>query len=121
MLETVGVLIAAGGLYDLATPRLPRNLVAICAGNARAETLARELLRALGGALIAIGVTVTMLVGMCGPSPSHFVLVIVLVLVLPAEGANAFGMYRVRSPFYFPLAFLLLTLAGVLLSWHAAH
>jgi hypothetical protein len=44
-------------------------------------------------------------------------LVLILILVLPAEGINAFCMYRVGSPFYIPLTFVLLTVAGVGLAW----
>jgi hypothetical protein len=44
-------------------------------------------------------------------------LIVILVLVVPAEGLNAFCMYRVGSPFYIPLAFILLTLLGVTLAW----
>jgi uncharacterized membrane protein len=122
ILETAGVMIAGGGLYDLLTPKLPPNLASICSGNARAEKLVRELLRALGGALLAIGVTVAVLIGFCGHPISHFILIVTLILVLPAEGVNALGMYRVRSPYQIPLGFVALTIIGVLLSWpHASH
>ena len=114
------MLIACGGLYDLFTPHLSPNLLSICAGNAAAERLVRELLRALGGALVAIGVTVTLLVSLCGHPVSHFILIVTLILVLPAEGVNALSMYRVRSPYQVPLAFAVLTLIGVLLSWSRA-
>ena len=50
-------------------------------------------------------------------SISHTVLTIVLMLVVPAEGANAFGMYRVGSPYQVPLSFVVLTTIGVILSW----
>jgi len=49
ILATAAVLVAAGGLYDLLVPRLPKNLDQICAANADARRLVRELLRALGG------------------------------------------------------------------------
>ncbi len=122
ILELAGVLIAGGGLYDLFTPMLPPNLASTCSGNPRAERLVRELLRALGGALFAIGATVAVLVGLCGHPTSHTVLIIVLILVLPAEGANAFGMYRVASPYQIPLGFVALTIIGEFLCWpHALH
>jgi hypothetical protein len=119
MLVTAGVLIACGGLYDLFAPKLPPNLVLICFGNRHAEKLARELLRALGGALFAIGATVAVLVGMCGQPTSRSVLIIILILVLPAEGANALGMHRVGSSYQIPLGFIALTMIGVFLSWPA--
>jgi len=120
ILETAGVFIAVGGLYDLLMPHLPPNLTAICAGNVLVERLVRELLRALGGALVAVGTTTSVLVAMCGRPLSHFVLILTLVLVLPAEGVNALGMYRVKSPYQIPLAFVALALIGVLLSWPRA-
>lgn len=111
------MLIAAGGLYDLLVPKLPPNLALICAGNPASEKLVRELLRALGGALVAIGITVTVLVVLCGYPLSHLELTLVLTLVVPAEGVNALSMYRVGSPYQIPLAFAALALAGVILSW----
>jgi hypothetical protein len=117
LLETAAALIAAGGAFDLLVPRLPRNLSAMCGENEQARKLARELLRALGGALVAIGVAMFMLVATSGAQGQPVTLVLILILVLPAEGINAFCMYRVGSPFYIPLTFVLLTVAGVGLAW----
>jgi hypothetical protein len=101
---------------------LPSNLAAICGNNEDARKLARELLRALGGALVAIGLTVALLVANSGAPPRPRMLLLVLLLVLPSEGVNAFCMRRVGSPFYFPLAFAMLTLVGVVLAWpHQFH
>jgi hypothetical protein len=58
MLYCAAALIAIGGLYDVFVPRLPSNLVAMCGGDERACKLVRELLRALGGSLVAVGATV---------------------------------------------------------------
>src|SRR6266568_903374 len=111
ILETAAALIALGGLYDLFAPRLAPNLAAICGGKEDVQKLVRELLRALGGALAAIGVTVAVVVANTSGNPtSPLTLVLVLLLVLPSEGINAYCMYRVNSPYYFPLAFVLLTL-----------
>lgn len=114
-----GALIAFGGLYDLFTPRLPLNLLAICGVSHRAQSLVRELLRALGGALTAIGFAVCATALFAGPTPSRFHLGLILLLVLPAEGVNAFAMRRVGSPWRYPLAFATLTLLGVILAWSA--
>jgi hypothetical protein len=116
ILELAGTLIALGGLYDLLTPRLPPNLVAICGPNEPAQRLVRELLRALGGSLFAIGLTVCVLAATAGPAHT-WIFVVALLLVLPAEGVNAFCMYRVGSPYYFPLAFALLAVLGVAAGW----
>jgi hypothetical protein len=117
VLETAAALIALGGLYDLFTPRLPPNLVAICGDNEHASRLVRQLLRALGGSLVAIGLTVAVLVAGFGTPAQPQTLLLVLLLVIPSEGINAFCMYRVGSPYYFPLAFVLLTVLGVVLGW----
>jgi hypothetical protein len=117
VLLSAAALIALGGLYDVFVPRLPAHLAALCDGDAQACKLARELLRALGGALVAIGLAVGLLVAAYGNGPHPLTLVLVLILVLPAEGINSFCMYRVGSPYYVPLAFALLTLLGVLLAW----
>jgi hypothetical protein len=116
-LETAAALITIGGLYDLFTPRMPPNLVAICGDNEHASRLVRQLLRALGGSLVAIGLTVAVLVAGFGAPARPQTLLLVLLLVVPSEGINAFCMYRVGSPYYFPLAFALLTMLGVVLGW----
>jgi hypothetical protein len=109
-------MITLGGLYDLFAPRLPANLAALCAGNEQARKLARELLRALGGSLAAIGVAVAVTTLNSGATLRPRTLALILLLVVPSEGINSFCMHRVGSPFYIPLAFLLIVLAGVLLA-----
>jgi uncharacterized protein YjeT (DUF2065 family) len=116
-LEIAAALITSGGLYDVFTPRLPSNLKKICGANEGVHRLTRELLRAVGGSLIAIGVSVAWLAIVSGPSPRPSALVLVLLLVLPAELMNSICMFRVGSPFYFPLAFALITILGVALEW----
>jgi hypothetical protein len=112
-------LIVLGGLYDLLTPKLPPNLAAICGDNDRARKLVRELLRALGGSLVAVGATVAALVNTSTPETTHHTLLLILLLVVPAEGINSFSMRKVGSPFFIPLAFLLLTVLGTALAWPA--
>lgn len=116
ILLVAGFLIAAGGLYDLLTPRLPANLAAICAGSEAAQELVRELLRALGGALVAIGAAEVLLVIRRGPALTRFDLALILMLVLPSEGVNAMAMRRVRSPWHIPAAFAVLALSGAILA-----
>jgi hypothetical protein len=117
ILELAAGLITAGGLYDVFTPRIPSNLKKICGATESAQKLTRELLRSLGGSLAAIGVAVGYLVIVSGPNPDPSVLVLVLLLVLPAELMNSICMFRVGSPFYFPLGFVLMTILGVALWW----
>jgi hypothetical protein len=117
MLYCAAALIALGGLYDVFVPRLPSNLAAMCGGDERACKLVRELLRALGGSLVAVGATVAFLVSRLDGQNRPRTLMLVLLLVLPSEGINSFSMYRVGSPFLVPLAFTLLALLGVFLAW----
>lgn len=105
-----------GGLYDVFTPRLPPSLQNKCAGDKRGLVAIRELLRALGGCLIAIGAAVVVLATTLTPHQSSKSLALILLLVLPSEGMNAFGMRRVGSPYLIPLFFILLTAVGVLLA-----
>lgn len=116
VLLTVAALITLGGLYDVFAPRLPANLTAHCGGDERACRLARELLRALGAALVAIGLAVALLVAASGADVPPLTRVVILLLVVPSEGVNAVAMSRFGSPFYIPLAFVLLTCLGVFLA-----
>ena len=117
MIETAAALITLGGLFDVFVPRLPSKLAVLCGHDETACKLARELLRALGGSLVAIGLAVALIAASPSALTQRHQLVLVLLLVLPSEGVNAFCMRRVGSPFYIPLAFALLTLLGVLLAW----
>jgi uncharacterized protein YjeT (DUF2065 family) len=117
ILEIAAVLVTVGGLFDVFTPHLPQRLVMICGGNVAAQKLTRELLRALGGALVAIGAASTFLVTTSGGNPDPSTLVLILLLIGPAEFVNAFSMFRVGSPFYFPLAFASLAILGAALWW----
>jgi hypothetical protein len=117
VLNIAAALIVLGGLYDLLTPKLPPNLAAICGENDRARKLVRELLRALGGSLVAVGATAAAIVNTSTPETLHRNLLLILLLVVPAEGMNSYSMHKVGSPFFVPLAFLLLTIFGVALAW----
>jgi hypothetical protein len=119
VLNSAAALIVLGGLYDLLTPKLPPNLAAICGDNDRARKLVRELLCALGGSLIAVGATIAALVNTSTPETTHRNLFLILLLVVPSEGINSLSMRKVGSPFFVPLAFLLLTILGVFLAWPA--
>lgn len=117
VLFMAAALVMLGGLYDVFVPRLPANLTALCGGDERTCKLARELLRALGGALAAIGLGMMLQVATSGEPVNSHTLVLILLLVVPAEGVNAFCMFRVGSPGYIPLAFVLLTCIGAVLAW----
>jgi uncharacterized protein YjeT (DUF2065 family) len=112
ILDLAAALIVLGGLYDLLTPRLPPNLATSCGDNDRARKLVRELLRALGGSLVAVGATVAALVNTSTPQTLHRTLLLILLLVIPAEGINAFSMRKVGSPFMCLLPFYCLPLSA---------
>lgn len=120
-LNLAAALITSGGLYDISISfrKLPANLSTMCRGNPLAAKLARELLRALGGCLVAIGLTTAAVVNLDIGYDRRSRLALVLLLVVPSEGMNAICMYRAGSPYYVPLGFVLLVLLGVLLSWSA--
>jgi hypothetical protein len=42
---------------------------------------------------------------------------LILILVLPSEGMNTLGMLRVGSPYYVPLALIVVTLVGLAILW----
>jgi hypothetical protein len=115
VLLIAAVCMAIGGLYDVFTPRLPANLRVSCNGNQKAAVVIRELLRALGGSLFAIGVSVGLLANHFARGHDPRTLAVIAFLVVPSETANVFGMCRARSPYRIPLFFLVLTVAGVAL------
>jgi hypothetical protein len=111
-----GALIALGGCYDLFASKLPAGFVAACADRPQAARLTRELLRALGGALLAVGIAIA---GVAIHAHGRFTrteVVLLLLLALPSEGANAFAMRRAGSPWAFPAVFLAILLVGIVLS-----
>jgi hypothetical protein len=120
VLTVTAVAVALGGLYDVFTPRLPANLAARCHGNENIQIAVRELLRALGACLAAIGATVGILANATPHEHAPGAIALILILVLPSEGANALGMHRVGSPYVVPLVFIFLALVGAglgLLAW----
>ena len=116
VLTVAAVCIALGGLYDVFTPQLPPNLARRCFGNEDGRVAVRELLRALGGCLVAIGAAVGELATTMPRQHNGRAIALILTLVLPSEGMNAIGMHRVGSPWVVPLFFILLTIAGTVLA-----
>ena len=108
--------IALGGLYDIFTPHLPPNLAGRCLGNEDGRIAIRELLRALGGCLVAIGAAAGVLAATLDGRHDSRTVALILALVLPSEGMNAIGMHRVGSPCIVPLFFILVTVAGTALA-----
>ena len=68
---------------------------------------------------VALASRVAALVNASTPETIHRNLLLILLLVIPAEGINSVSMRKVGSPFFVPLAFLLLTVLGIALAWPA--
>ncbi|MBV9038983.1 MAG: hypothetical protein JO182_31145 [Acidobacteriaceae bacterium] len=121
VLTITAVCIALGGLYDVFVPQVPRHLVSGSDKSERTRKEVRELLRALGGCLVAIGLSLGILVSTTGRECNSTLMWLVLTLVLPAEGTNAFCMWRVGAPFFIPLLFVVLALIGAGLALWPNH
>lgn len=116
VLTVAATCIALGGLYDVFTPQLPPNLASRCFGNEDGRIAIRELLRALGGCLVGIGLAVGVLANTLARQRDCRTVALILTLVLPSEGMNAIGMRRVGSPYVVPLFLILLTVSGAALA-----
>jgi hypothetical protein len=101
-------------------PAVPSNLVGYL-GVTKADVspqlslLLLGLLRALGGCLLAIGIVGLLIINGPLKRGERWASWALLVLIGISEGINASQMWRFGSPYYFPLAFVALTILGVLL------
>ncbi len=121
LLNAAGVLVIAGACYDLLVPSVPANHLAYLGVtadrfDARFAELDLAMLRSIGGCLLAVGVTVLALTNGPVRRGEGWSRVAVAVLVGVAEGNNAYQMYRFDSPWYGPLAFAVLAIAGAALA-----
>lgn len=121
LLYLTATLVLLGGLYDLLAPvPQPHHLsflgVSAHELDPRTASLLSALLRALGGALIGVGVAALVLINR-GVCRGHGWATVTLVLLIGiSEGINAVQMYSVGSPYWAPLAFIALLLGGVALA-----
>jgi hypothetical protein len=101
-------------------PAVPSNLLDYL-GVPRAEmsphasSLLLGLLRALGGCLLAIGITPLLIINGPLKRGERWAAWALLILIGVSEGINASQMWRFGSPYYFPLIFVALTVVGVML------
>ena len=121
LLNVAAALIVVGGLYDIFTPTMPAHELEFIrrAGadpSSGAVVLSRELLRALGGALTAIGLATLVLVNVPFRRGERWAGWTIATVVVVAEGVNAVGMARVGGPFWAPIAFIGLVLAGLVIA-----
>jgi len=101
-------------------PTVPSNLVgylniATADVSPQLSLLLLGLLRALGGCLLAIGITGLFLINGPLKRGERWASWALLILIGLAEGINASQMWRFGSPYYFPLAFVALTVVGVMI------
>jgi hypothetical protein len=117
LLNVAGVLVIAGSLYDLLVPSVPSNHVTYLGAatdglDPRYAELDLAMLRSIGGCLLAVGVTTIILANGPARRGEPWSLLTAALLVGVAEGNNAYRMYRFGSPWYGPLGFAVLAVAG---------
>jgi hypothetical protein len=121
LLNVAGVLVIGGALYDLLVPSVPGNHLDYVGAaerhlDPRYAALDLAMLRSIGGCLLAVGVTTLVLTN--GPirRGEAWARVTVAVLVGVAEGNNAYRMFPFDAPWYGPLGFAVLAVAGAALA-----
>ena len=120
ILNCAAASVMLGGCYDILIPAVPSNLldylgIAKAALSPRLASLLLGFLHALGGCLLAIAVTAFLIVN--GPlrRGERWASWALLILIGLSEGINASQMWRFGSPYYWPLAFVALTVVGVVI------
>ena len=118
LLNASALLVVVGALYDVLTPGVPSHELEFLRSMGEqpgpaSVTLFRELLRALGGALIGVGVSLLALVNLPFRRGERWAAWTVGVVICVSEGINAVGMARVGGPFWAPLTFVILALLGL--------
>ena len=120
ILNCAAVFVILGGCFDILIPTVPANLLRYLE-LARADvsphlsSLLLGLLRALGGCLLAVGITALLIIHGPLKRGERWASWALLILIGLSEGINASQMWRFGSPYYGPLTFVVLTAVGVLL------
>ena len=121
LLNVAGALVIVGALYDLLGRSVPTNHIAYVGATTtsldhRYAALDLAMLRSIGGCLLAIGAATLVLTN--GPirRGETWARVTVAVLVGVSEGNNAYQMLPFDSPWYGPLGFAVLAVAGAVLA-----
>ena len=118
ILNCAAVLVMLGGCFDMLMPAVPSNLVgylklAKADMSPQLSFLLLGLLRALGGCLLAIGITGLFIINGPVKRGEKWASCALLILISLSEGVNASQMWRFGSPYYFPLGFVALTVLGI--------
>jgi len=120
LLNLSAALVIVGACYDLLVPSVPANHLTYLGTTAaslgpRFAELDLAMLRSIGGCLLAIGIVALVLVNGPVRRGDRFSGFLVALLIGIAEGNNAWRMYHFGSPWYGPLSFVVLAIAGALL------
>ena len=121
ILNCTAALVTLGGCFDMLLPTIPSNLVAYLKlanhheVSSELSTLLLGILRALGGCLLAIGITGLFIINGPLKRGERWAAWVLVLLIGLSEGINASQMWRFGSPYYVPLAFAALTVAGVII------
>ena len=120
VLNCAAALVMLGGCFDMVIPAVPSNLLGYMEltkadMSPHLSSLLLGLLRALGGCLLAIGITGLLIVNGPLKRGDRWASWALLILIGLSEGINASQMWRFGSPYYWPLVFIALTAVGVVL------
>ncbi len=106
-----------GGLYDILTPMPPFHETFLGASQEQLDPRVVKLdlaqMHAIGGLLIASGLTVIVLVSGPFRRGDRSASLAILLLVVVGQAGNSFGMYKVGSPYWVPLVEIGLTLLAL--------
>ena len=120
ILNCAATAVMLGGCYDMVMPAVPPNLldylgVAKAEMSPRLSTLLLGFFRALGGCLLAVAVTAFVIVNGPLKRGERWASGTLLMLIGLSEGINAPQIWRFESPYYWPLTFVALTVAGIVI------
>jgi hypothetical protein len=120
ILNCAATLMMLGGCFDMLIPTVPSNLlgyleVATADMSPHLSSLLLGLLRALGGCLLAIGIASLLIINGPLKRGERWASWALLILIGLSEGINASQMWRFGSPYCWPLAFVALTVVGVVI------
>ena len=120
ILNCAAALVMLGGCFDMLIPAVPSNLVGYLKIGAadvspQLSSLLLGLLRALGGCLLAVGITALLIINGPLKRGERWASWALLILIGLSEGINASQMWRFGSPYYWPLVFVALTVIGVVI------
>jgi len=120
ILNGATILVILGGCFDMLIPAVPSNLLSYLEISKadispHLSSLLLGLLRALGGCLLAIGITALLIINGPLKRGERWAPWALLILIGLSEAINASQMWRFGSPYYGPLGFVGLIVAGLVI------